>query len=170
MNKETIMKATRKGIIPVTLAAYLISGCVNTSEVKTKETSTYQTVEEKEQAYKNIEYLTDYIEKTYNTYSLNEYIYETKVITRISKCKDIYKGLEVYMNSAEMTVGYYIAAGEVDENDVRVQRFEQVVEAARIRWHEVKTELDEEQRKIDIEMGLISAETKNDYKYISLRL
>lgn len=97
---------------------------------------------------------TEHINSTYQNYSLNQCMDSSKVITRISKCNDIYDSLVTYMNNSEKEVNSWIRLGYISADDARTKAFFEALANARNRWSDVKKELDEEQRKIDEEMGI----------------
>ena len=111
--------------------------------------------DEAEKYYKQVVNHTNHIKDVYENYKLENCIDNDKVITRISKCNDIYSSLNTYMNSSENEVNGFIKSNYIDKNDNRTVEFFNTLKSARTKWQDVKKELDEEDKKIKQELGLI---------------
>lgn len=110
--------------------------------------------DEAENYYKQVVNHTNHIKDVYENYKLENCIDNDEVITRISKCNDIYSSLNNYMNSSENEVNGFIKSNYIDKNDNRTVEFFNTLKFARTKWQTVKKELDAEDKKIKQELGL----------------
>ena len=110
--------------------------------------------EEAENYYRSVVNHTNHINTTYQNYSMQQCKDSSKVITRIAECKKIYDGLENYMASSEKEVNSWIQMRYISSDDARTKAFFEALQNARNKWSSVKSELDQEQAKIDEEMGI----------------
>lgn len=116
--------------------------------------STYLAPNDTQKQYEeNIQKEIDAINEIYQSYSLSSCEDTGAVITRIQKCRDIYDSLTIRMNSDESDVNSYITQGFVSADSEVVANFRTTLENARNKWTNVSTELEQEQAKIDAEMG-----------------
>ena len=107
-----------------------------------------------DQKYKDVEELTDGIEKAADNFDINECMDKEKVITRIKECRDLYKSNTKLLDEFEKRVRTMISEGYISEDDPRVQAFFKALEEARKKWEKAKKQIDEEDEKIKEELGL----------------
>src|SRR5574344_34175 len=96
---------------------------------------------------------------SYKDFSIDNCKDDTKVITRISKCKTDYESSKMMMNNEKTTVDNWVRQGYVSNDDQRTKDFYTAYNSDQTKWDEVSKELDAEQDKIDQEM----ADAADDY-------
>ena len=88
-------------------------------------------------------------------FSFDDCIDETKIITRLSDCKDQLDGVGNIVDRVERQLQGFISDGRIDRNDPRVQAYLDAAKQAQEEWAPIKKQLEQEQRKIDEMMGIV---------------